>query len=72
MRKRLQVKDHRLALNIPAMERVRLDVRETSRNSENPSPNARAPPRDRVDREYNRGASSLTRNSFSEVHRLNP
>lgn len=54
------------------MDRVRLDVRETSRNSEKPKPKARTPPMLSVKTEYRRGVSSVTRNSFSEELSLRP
>lgn len=57
-------------LKIPAMDKVRLEVRETSRNSENPSPKARQPPILSVKTVYRRGESSVTRNNLSEVLRL--
>lgn len=54
------------------MDNVRLEVRETSRNSEKPKPKASKPPILSVKTEYRRGESSVTRNNFSEVPRLNP
>lgn len=54
------------------MDKVRLDVRETSRNSEKPKPKASTPPMLSVKSEYRRGESSVTRNNFSEVPRLSP
>lgn len=52
------------------MDKVRLEVRETSRNSEKPKPKASKPPILSVKSEYRRGESSVTRNNFSEVLRL--
>ena len=54
------------------MDKVRLEVRETSRNSEKPKPKASEPPILSKRSEYRRGESSVTRNNFSEVLRLNP
>lgn len=54
------------------MDKVRLEVRETSRNSEKPKPKASKPPMLNVKRQYRRGESSVTRNNFSEVLRLSP
>ena len=47
-------------------------MRDTSRNSEKPSPNANSPPTDRQRREESRGGSSDTRNSLEELLRLTP
>lgn len=52
------------------MDKVRLEVLETSRNSENPRPKASKPPTVSVKREYRRGRSSVTRNSFSDMLRF--
>lgn len=54
------------------MDKVRLEVLETKRNSEKPRPKARIPPILSVKREYNRVESSDTRNNFSDVLRLSP
>lgn len=54
------------------MDKVRLEVRETNRNSEKPKPKASEPPILSVRSEYRRGESSVTRNNFSEVLMLNP
>lgn len=54
------------------MDKVRLEVRETSRNSEKPKPKASKPPMLNVKRQYRRDESSVTRNNFSEVLRLSP
>lgn len=59
-------------LKIPDMDKVRLEVRETSRNSEKPKPKASKPPILSVKSEYRRGESSFTRNNFAEVLRLSP
>lgn len=54
------------------MDNVRLEVRETSRNSEKPKPKASNPPALSVLTEYRTGKSSVPRNNFSEVLRLSP
>ena len=54
-------------MKMPAMERVRLEVRDTRRNSEKPRPKASAPPRLSVSREYSRGCRCSTRNSLSDA-----
>lgn len=54
------------------MDKVRLEVRETSRNSEKPKPKASEPPILSVRSEYRRGESSVIRNNLSEVLRLSP
>lgn len=59
-------------LKIPAMDSVRLEVRDTSRNSEKLKPKASRPPKLRMRKEWRGGASSVTRNSLSEVLRLRP
>lgn len=59
-------------LKIPAMESVRLEVRDTSRNSEKLRPKASRPPKLRMRKEWRGGASSVTRNSLLEVLRLRP
>lgn len=59
-------------LKIPAMDKVRLEVQETSRNSEKLKPKASRPPQHRVNRERRNGESSVTRNNLSEVLRLRP
>ena len=59
-------------LKIPAMDSVRLEVRETSRNSEKPRLNASEPPTHSRSREDSRGRSSDTRNSFSDMVRVSP
>lgn len=59
-------------LKIPAMDSVRLEVRDTSRNSEKLRPKASRPPKLRMRKEWRGGASSVARNSFSVVLRLRP
>lgn len=59
-------------MKIPAMDSVRLEVRDTSRNSEKLRPKASRPPKPRMRKEWRGGASSVTRKSFSEVPRLRP
>lgn len=59
-------------MKIPAMDSVRLDVRDTSRNSEKLRPKASRPPKLRMRKEWRGGASSVARNSFSVVLRLRP
>lgn len=59
-------------MKIPAMDKVRLEVRDTSRNSEKLRPKASKPPTLRTRKECSSGASSVTRNSLSEVLRLRP
>lgn len=54
------------------MDKVRLEVRETSRNSEKLNPKASKPPMLRVKNECRKGESSVTRNNLSEVLRLSP
>lgn len=54
------------------MDKVRLDVQETSRNSEKLRPNASRPPLPRARSECRKGESSVSRNSLSEVLRLSP
>lgn len=54
------------------MDKVRLEVRETSRNSENPKPKASKPPILSVNSKYRRGESSVTLNNFSDILRLSP
>lgn len=54
------------------MDKVRLEVRDTSRNSEKLRPKANKPPTLRTRKECSSGASSVTRNSLSEVLRLRP
>lgn len=54
------------------MDKVRLEVRETSRNSEKPKPKASEPPILSVRIEYRRGESSVTLNNFSDIPRLSP
>lgn len=57
---------------MPAMDNVRLDVQETSRNSEKLRPKASRPPLHRVTSECRKGESSVSRNNLSEVPRLRP
>lgn len=64
--------DKNVTLKIPAMDKVRLDVQDTSRNSEKLSPNASRPPLHRVKSEYRKGESSVSRNRRSEELRLRP
>lgn len=59
-------------LKIPAMDSVRLEVRDTSRNSEKLRPKASSPPKLRMRTEWSGGASSVTRNSLLELLRLRP
>jgi len=54
------------------MESVRLEVRDTSRNSEKQRPKASSPPAVSVSSVYRTGESSVARNSFSELLRLSP
>lgn len=54
------------------MDRVRLDVQETSRNSEKLRPKASRPPLPRVRSACRTGESSVSRNSLSDVLRLSP
>ncbi|TNN42453.1 hypothetical protein EYF80_047387 [Liparis tanakae] len=61
-----------VTLKIPAMESVRLEVRDTSRNSEKQRPKASRPPAVSVSSVYRTGESSVARNSFSELLRLSP
>lgn len=61
-----------VTLKIPAMDKVRLEVRDTRRNSEKLRPKASKPPTLRTRKECSSGASSVTRNSLSEVLRLRP
>lgn len=62
----------KVTLKIPAMDKVRLDVLETNRNSEKLKPNASRPPLHRVKMEWRNGESSVTRNNLSDVLRLSP
>lgn len=57
---------------MPAMERVRLDVLETRRNSEKPKPKARIPPRRRLPRTHRSSPVSWKRKIFSEVDKWRP
>lgn len=57
---------------MPAMDKVRLDVQETSKNSEKLRPNASRPPLHRVRSECRNGESSVSRNNLSDVLRLSP
>lgn len=59
-------------LKIPAMDKVRLEVRETSRNSEKDKPKASKPPIPSMKIEWRKGESSVARNNLSEVLRLSP
>lgn len=61
-----------VTLKIPAMDSVRLEVLDTSRNSEKLRPKASRPPKLRMRKEWRGGASAVTRNSLSEVLRLRP
>lgn len=54
------------------MDKVRLDVRETSRNSEKLNPKASKPPIHKLNNECRKGESSVCRNNLSEVLRLRP
>lgn len=54
------------------MDNVRLEVRETSRNSEKPRPKARIPPKLNKKTKCKRVNGSVSRNNLSEVLRLNP
>lgn len=54
------------------MDSVRLEVRDTRRNSEKLRPKASRPPKLRMRKEWRGGASSVARNSFSVVLRLRP
>lgn len=54
------------------MDKVRLEVRETSRNSEKVKPKASKPPILSMKNECRKGESSVTRNNLSEVLRLSP
>lgn len=65
-------KNLRGTLMIPAMDNVRLEVRDTSRNSEKLRPKANKPPIHNVNNEYRKGGSSVTRNNLSEVLSLSP
>lgn len=65
-------KNVRGTLKIPAMDKVRLEVWDTSRNSEKLRPKANKPPIHNVKNEYRKGGSSVTRNNLSEVLRLSP
>lgn len=53
------------------MDKVRLEVRATSRNSEKPKPKASTPPMLSKKSEWRRGEGPDARNNFSEVLRLN-
>lgn len=54
------------------MDKVRLEVRETSRNSEKDKPKASKPPIASTKNEWRKGESSVARNNLSEVLRLSP
>lgn len=59
-------------LKMPAMERVRLEVLETRRNSEKPKPKARIPPRKRLPSTRSSSPVSWKRKIFSDVDRWRP
>lgn len=59
-------------MKIPAMDKVRLEVRETSRNSEKVKPKASKPPIVSTKKEWRKDESSVARNNLSEVLRLSP
>lgn len=59
-------------LKMPAMERVRLEVLETRRNSEKPKPKARIPPRKRLPSTRRSGPVSWKRKIFSDVDKWRP
>lgn len=54
------------------MDNVRLEVLETSRNSEKPKPKASKPPMLSLKSEERKGESSVTLNNFSDILRLSP
>ncbi|KAK4812828.1 hypothetical protein QYF61_022052 [Mycteria americana] len=62
----------RLTLKMPAMERVRLDVLETKRNSEKPRPKARIPPKNSFPTRENSIPASWKRKSFSDMDKGRP
>lgn len=64
--------NEKVTLKIPAIDKVRLDVQETRRNSEKLRPKASRPPLQRQKSECRNGESSVTRNNLSEVLRLSP
>lgn len=57
---------------MPAMERVRLDVLETKRNSEKPRPKARIPPKNSFPTRENSIPASWKRKSFSDTDKGRP
>lgn len=57
---------------MPAMERVRLDVLETKRNSEKPRPKARIPPKNSFPTRENSIPASWKRKSFSDMDKGRP
>lgn len=57
---------------MPAMERVRLEVLETRRNSEKPKPKARIPPRKRLPSTRRSSPVSWKRKIFSDVDKWRP
>lgn len=57
---------------MPAIESVRLEVRETRRNSEKPKPKARIPPRKRLPRTRRSSPVSWKRKIFSDVDKWRP
>lgn len=59
-------------LKMPAMERVRLEVLETRRNSEKPKPKARIPPRKRLPSTRRSSPVSWKRKIFSDVDKWRP
>lgn len=63
---------HVCTLKMPAMERVRLEVLETRRNSEKPRPKARIPPRKRLPRTRRSSPVSWKRKIFSDVDKWRP
>lgn len=64
--------NEKVTLKIPAIDKVRLDVQETRRNSEKLRPKASRPPLQRQKSECRNGESSVSRNNLSEVLRLSP
>lgn len=57
---------------MPAMERVRLDVLETKRNSEKPRPKARIPPKNSFPTRENSIPASWKWESFSDMDKGRP
>lgn len=54
------------------MDKVRLEVRETSMNSEKPKPKASKPPILSARSKCRKGESSVALNSFSDIPMLSP